>query len=48
MAAKALVSMVAWPVGPKWDAFLDRVSASWEGRLKFIRDDKSLTPRGAR
>lgn len=44
IAAKALVSTVAWPEGPMWDAFLGRVVLSWEGRCEFIKDDKKLTP----
>jgi len=43
-AAKVFGVDGRWPGGQKWDACLDRVSASWERRLKIIRDDKSLTP----
>jgi hypothetical protein len=43
IAAKALVSTVAWPTGPVFDRFLERVMGAWEGRLEFIRSDKKMT-----
>ena len=41
VAAKALVSTIAWPTCPTWDAFLDRVAIGWEARVEYSTDPES-------
>lgn len=37
MAAKAIVSTLAWPTGPDWVAFMNRVVLMWEAKVQRIR-----------